>query len=329
MKLRFIQDLIDDMRYRKLHKLPVRHKLYGKIYYPYYNPRHLLDSRENDIYNCNGEKMHTYFLRDEHFAHESVSKSKYFIWDRYNFGLDTHFYSHNSMFETLGNPKKRYGFLIESETIVPNDYEIFKKHKGLEKDFDLIFTYSDKILQTVDNSRFVPFCATVWNSDDIVKDAYKYKTKNISILSSNKTSCNLHKYRLELARKCRREGLADVFGTLDGGAYTKITDTLNDYRYSICIENTISPYFFTERILTAFAAMAVPIYLGATEIGKFFNTDGIIQIDKNSDIEKVLKQCTKEEYERRLPAILDNYERVKKYTGPFDYMYEKYLKQGE
>ena len=34
---------------------------------------------------------------------------------------------------------------------------------------------------------------------------------------------------------------------------------------------------------------------------------------------------TKEEYERRLPAIKDNYERVKQYINPYNFMYEKYL----
>ena len=62
-----------------------------------------------------------------------------------------------------------------------------------------------------------------------------------------------------------------------------------------------------------------------TQIDKFFNPDGIIRINTKSDIDKVLKMCTKEEYERRLPAVLDNYERVKEYTAPWDYLYLKYI----
>ena len=104
-----------------------------------------------------------------------------------------------------------------------------------------------------------------------------------------------------------------------------MTEPLRDYRYNICIENAQEAYLFTEIIICAFANQTIPIYLGATKIGDFFNTDGIIQIDTKSDIKKVLKECTKEEYERRLPAILDNYERVKKFTKPFDYLYENYL----
>ena len=196
----------------------------------------------------------------------------------------------------------------------------------MEKDFELIFTFSDRILQTVDNARFVPLNAWIWNYDSIVKDAYKQKTKNVSILSSKKLMCDLHKFRFDLAQKCKREGLADTFGTFDGGNFVeKLTDVLNNYRYSICIENDVTPYYFTERLTTAIACGTIPIYLGATEIDKFFNPDGIIKITTKDDIEKVLKQCTPEEYERRLPAVLDNIERVKKFYNPFDYMAEEYL----
>ena len=44
-----------------------------------------------------------------------------------------------------------------------------------------------------------------------------------------------------------------------------------------------------------------------------------------NNLDNVLKQCTKEEYERRLPAILDNYERVQCYRNMQDYLYEKLL----
>ena len=139
--------------------------------------------------------------------------------------------------------------------------------------------------------------------------------------------CELHDFRFNLAMKCKKEGLADTFGTFDGGSPVKMGKTLQDYRYTIAIENDIKPYWFTERITSAFAAMTIPVYCGASKIDNFFNTDGIIII-KPSDfdnIDKVLAQCTEKEYEQRLPAILDNYERVKQYKNPADTWYEKYL----
>ena len=249
------------------------------------------------------------------------------MWDRYNIGLKTHFYSHESMLETMGNPIRRYGFLTESPGIVPKSYKLFDKFKGLEKDFDLIFTYSEKILDEIENARYVPFGATLYTGSAAEADIYKKKNKNISIVSSGKTMCELHKFRLQLALDCKKKNLADTFGTFDGGGWVPIDETLREYRYTVAIENIIEPYFFTERLVCALANQTIPIYLGATKIDKFFNMDGIIQISTKSDMDKILKSCTKEEYERRLPAILDNYERVKKYINPFDYLYENYLKK--
>ncbi len=315
------------------------HKNYGRIYPPLYNMYYPFTDRQPDVYNEFGEKLETYFIRDIHYAHDPYRRSRYFQFDRYNFAVDTHFYTHETLLETykgISTCKRRYGMFVESETIVPFTYNIFDENPGLEKDFDLIFTFSARLLDKLPNARFVPFCAAPFNAFkwqngifgvwDKIDDNYKYKTKNISIMSSDKLYCDLHKYRYDLACKCKNEKIADTFGTFDGGPFTSLGDTLIDYRYTFSIENDITPYFFTEKITSAFMTQTIPIYLGATEIDKFFNPNGIIKISVNDDIDDVIKQCTKEEYEKRLPAILDNYNRVQKYMNPFDIMYLEYLK---
>lgn len=311
------------------------HRYRKEIYAPIYNSTVDLQSEYPEVYNCRGERMVFYFIRDCHTAHEPYGESDYIIWDRYNFGLKTHFYSHKSMLQTMGKPVRKYGYLCESRAIVPEDYEIFNKYKGLEKEFDSIFTYDERILNQLDNARFVPYCAGYWYGKhkegvSVKADAYGEKTKNISILSSEKTYCRMHILRKELALKCKREHLADTYGTFDGGRYSPIEDSLQYYRFSIVIENDISPYFFTEKLTSCFAAQTIPVYLGASKADEFFNPEGMIQI-KEKDIENiagVLKQCTKEEYERRLPAVIDNYNRViSEYDKPDDWIYRKYLKK--
>lgn len=44
-------------------------------------------------------------------------------------------------------------------------------------------------------------------------------------------------------------------------------DTLAGYRFSLCYENTAFPGYITEKIFDCFAAGAVPVYLGAPDIG--------------------------------------------------------------
>ena len=309
-----------------------RSSVYGKCWYPLYNKGTPLTSEEPPVYNSEGQKLETFFYRDLTSAHSPYTDSKYFMYDRFNFGLKTHVYTHNAMLQQMGKPDYKYGVLGESEAIVPEDYKIFKKHKGLEKDFDLIFTHSYEILNTVQNARFFPCCSRVWYGNERYggswdENAKQKKNKNISILSSNLHMCELHNFRYKLAMKCKRESLADTFGTFDGGSLVKMGETLQDYRYTIAIENDIKPYWFTERITSAFAAMTVPIYCGATKIADFFNPDGIIFI-KPSDfdnIEKILEQCSEKDYKSRLPAILENYEKAKQYKNPVDTLYEQYL----
>ena len=91
----------------------------------------------------------------------------------------------------------------------------------------------------------------------------------------------------------------------------------------LCLKSIIEPK------LKKSIDLSQPINKGTlAEIDKIFNPDGIIQISTKDDIKQVLKDCTKENYESRLPAILDNYNRALEYKkNHFDTIYEKYLKR--
>lgn len=281
-----------------------------------------------NIYNQEGQQLLTYFIKNRHSQHAPFgNEGKYFFWDRYNYGLDTHFYGPESMTKTLGNPVTKYGMLTESRSIVPKDYEVFHKNKGLDKEFKYVFTYDEQILNELENARFYPIAAGLWNRE-VKENLFERKEKMVSILSSDKVMCDLHRFRLELARTCKKDNLADTFGKFDGGNYVESVDeTLDGYRYSFIIENNVTDYYFSERLTSCFAAQTVPIYLGARKIGDFFNTDGMI-ILPDMDLQKakeVLKCCSREDYESRKAAIMDNYERVKEYRNMQDYLYEHYL----
>lgn len=303
-----------------------------KTYKPLYNYYATLSDEKPLVYNKEGKAYDFFFLRDIHSAHIPYANlGKYFIWDRYNWGFKTHFYTHNAMLETMGAPNTQYGMLVESRAIVPKDYKIFKKHKGLEYDFERIFTFDDEILNDISNAAFYPASAEFWYAKEkpelLDERAYEKKTKNISFLSSNKAMCEMHKKRVAAARYCHANQLADVYGKVINGEYVEIEKPLQEYRFSFAIENMQTDYYFTEKITSCFAAETIPIYLGARKINEFFNEEGIIFIteDDFDNIENVLKQCTPKEYERRLPAVLDNYHRVQRYKNMQDYLYENYL----
>lgn len=287
-----------------------------------------IDGTMPKIYNAEGQPLETYFIKNRHSRHAPFGhEGRYFFWDRYNYGLDTHFYGPEAMASPLGKPSVKYGMLTESRTIVPQDYEVFHKHKGLEKDFRYIFTYDERILNEIENARFYPVAAGIWNRER-QDGLYRTKDRDLSILSSDKVMCELHRFRLELAKTCKRERLADTYGRFDGGDYVQSVDeTLNRYRFSLIIENDISDYYFSERLTSCLAAQTIPVYLGARKIGDFFNTDGMILLEKPdlAEAKRRIEECTRENYEARLAAVLDNYERVREYGNMQDYLYEHYL----
>lgn len=289
-----------------------------------------IDGTMPRIYNAEGQLLETYFIKNRHSRHAPFGhEGKYFFWDRYNYGLDTHFYGPEAMVQPLGRPRVKYGMLTESRTITPKDYEVFRRNRGIEKEFRYIFTYDEQILNEIGNARFYPVAAGIWNSE-MQDGRHREKDRDLSILSSDKVMCELHRFRLELAQMCKKEGLADTFGRFDGGGYvSSVDETLNRYRFSLIIENDVSDYYFSERLTSCFAAQTIPVYLGARKIGDFFNTDGMILL-KSADLEEArrkIAECTRENYEAMLPAVLDNYDRVQEYVNMQDYLYEHYLGQ--
>jgi hypothetical protein len=307
----------------------LRGKRRVKIYPPYYNEHRPIPPGKPDVYNKYGQKMDLFFIRDRHATLSPYFwPSQYFLWDRYNYSLDTHFYTGNAMSEAMGAPQKKYGLLFEPRSKQPNDYVLLEKNKGLAEEFENILTYDARLLSLLPNAIFFPTCATAWIRE-LDAEIHTKKTKMASMLSSKKKMCPLHNLRTDVVNKCKRNGWADTFGTFDGGPYVDISETLKDFRYTIAFENEISPYFFTERLTSSFITMTVPIYLGAERIGDFFNLDGIIQINPEEalHIEDVLKRCSVRDYESRLPAILDNYKRAQKYLEMGDYLYESLQKK--
>jgi hypothetical protein len=295
-------------------------------------------SDEPLVYNAHGEKMKTLFLSSDisrHWPYGFVTGRfpQYTFWDRSNYGLNNHVYCEARILDKpLGKPVKKFALFLESESVELKNYKIFDKNPGLEKEFHLIFTHSEKHLNKYSNAVFSLGAGVYYGTElhgGIMHDKqYENKTKNVSIVSSEKTQCELHKFRLDIARyyKNNHNHIVDAFGTFDGGEYIKIHKSLDDYRYSIAMENEITPYRFTEKILNCFASMTVPIYIGATKIGDFFNVDGIITVPSLSHegMDRIIAGCSKKDYEERLPAIIDNFNRVQRFLCTEDYMWTHY-----
>lgn len=197
-------------------------------------------------------------------------------------------------------------FLLEPRSLAPEQYRYVQMYPY---EFRLILTHDSKLLK-LPNAK--PFnWATVWCRTD------SEKTKGISLVSSWKDWCPLHKERLKLAQMFDGSLLVDCFGNFRDGEHDKMDPpelAHEHYRFGIAIENDIDNFWFTEKILNCFANKVVPIYLGSPVIGEFFNANGIIQVRSADEIPVIVQRLdVVREYEKRIDAINDNFERSKRW----------------
>lgn len=287
-----------------------------------------------EVCNGMGGKMSIYYLQDTSCLYHpySLVRGRFpekILWDRFNKALPVHFYSNEEMNRASGGVKK-YGILLESELVAHKAYHWALKEAGPVREFKKIFTHSARLLDKYENAVFAPangvWYGTIINGGHMNEDQDKRKSKNVSMVSSDKMSTPMHRRRMAIAKHCMSNHSADVYGKASGNFIEHKADALESYRYSIAVENDRTPYYFTEKILDCFASMTVPIYMGASEIDKFFNADGIIQIQNGNEdeIDGILKRCNELDYSDRLGAIKDNYNRVKEFLSIEDYITSHY-----
>lgn len=287
------------------------------------------------VYNGNGERMRVFYLQDTatRYAYSFTAgrDSQYIFWDRDNVLLPIHFYTHEEMFKTQNTAQKKFGLLMEPEAMIPNVYQRLYENPEIMEQFVAVFTHSAKLLEKYPNTKLYLGQGSWFGAPSgggvLDEQAYAKKTKLVSMVSSDKKLLESHRLRISIAKSMKTNTNVDTYGAFDGGHTIKAADALTAYRFSIVLENEISPYYFTEKILNCFASMVIPIYAGAQKIGDFFNSDGIIPIDKYAsiaEIERVVNQCTTELYKERLPAVIENYNKVLKMLTVDDYIFNEY-----
>ena len=91
------------------------------------------------------------------------------------------------------------------------------------------------------------------------------------------------------------------------------------------MENDRYDDYFTEKLTDCFATGTIPLYWGTKNIGKYFNTDGIIMLHGNN-VEQIRRQISETSttmYMTRKEAVMDNFERVKNLQMADDMLFDK------
>jgi hypothetical protein len=165
--------------------------------------------------------------------------------------------------------------------------------------------------------------------DQLVSCEIPLKTKSLSWVIGNATDLPGHFKRLALLKTLpNASGLGiDLFGR----AVNPINDKwqgLSPYKYSLAIENSSSPDYWTEKIADCFLAWTVPIYYGCVNIENYFPEKSFIRIDINNpaqslnDIKEIVQQ---DNWEDRNKALAEARELILKKYQLFPFLAEKII----
>lgn len=209
----------------------------------------------------------------------------------------------------------KVGMLVEPRAINPAIYDYVKKNNNK---FYKVLTYDKELIDSFDNVEFYPHGGCYIHTDDhMIYD----KSKLISIMLSNKISTVGHKLRFSVVDSLKQNDIEfSVYGRTVNNIDYKLT-ALKDYAFSIVIENSKIDYYFTEKLIDCFMTGTIPIYWGCPSIGDFFNLDGMIIFNDIDDLLYKIKSVSLDKYNSMMPAIIDNFERAKKYLTSEDWLY--------
>jgi hypothetical protein len=240
---------------------------------------------------------------------------KYIEWDKTgNSDISIHI-DHAIQWPT-NKSKKNYAWILEISGIIPEVISWIRNNISyLENNYELIFTHDKRLIGLSDKIKFLPLNSVPWIKDIKIHN----KNKLISMIASTKIYCDGHRYRQQIVEKYKNK--MDCFG-VGRNPINKKEMGLNDYYFSIAMENDNYPDLITEKVLDCFATGTIPIYWGTPTINEYYNEKGIIFLTNEFKIEDLSPEL----YYSKMEYIKENFELINQLPIPEDYLFEKFLK---
>lgn len=152
-----------------------------------------------------------------------------------------------------------------------------------------------------------------WNEDGLTYNDFKNlkeikKDKLLSVFCSDKFFTEGHKLRFNFCKKLKNhfKDKIDWFGSGVNPVASK-WEGIAPYKYHIVIENSQSPNYWTEKLVDPYMVLTYPIYFGANNIGDYFSSNQITEIDINypkTAIAKIERLIAEKVYEKNFTALL-------------------------
>jgi hypothetical protein len=200
----------------------------------------------------------------------------------------------------------------------PNEY--FGHHDWLVQNqhlFNVILTWSDKVLNNCENAIFVPFGSS-WITEEISLKP-REKVFELGHLCGDKLLTYGHSLRHELFSRKNEIKIPTRFKfkgeTILPAALTTKEEIFGDPMFAVVIENTSHNGYFSEKITDCIILKTIPIYWGCSDIDKFYNPEGIISFQSVDQLIQIANNLTPDFYNSKKDVIEENYKRVQEHQN--------------
>lgn len=194
----------------------------------------------------------------------------------------------------------------------PNEYFGFHdwvlQNKNL---FSAILTWNEKILNTCDNALFFSFGHTWFKPDQYEKNHNKeFKLAHLSGILLKSYG---HSMRHEILDRANEFKIPTKFYKTIGDRHNLEDARLGketvfgDSQYGVAIENFSHRGYFTEKILDCFLLKTIPVYWGCSNIGDYFDINGIITFNNVDDLIYTINNIDENFYESKKEIIEKNW----------------------
>lgn len=188
----------------------------------------------------------------------------------------------------------------EPNAIFDNENFVLENYRQ----YNAIFTYNKKILEKCSNAIYCPFPAYSWISESQWSNQNTEKKQfQISCLTGFKRMTEGHLFRQllyynqALFQKAFASGNIVFYRSQDGHPLPEIGNNpilgsekfplFETFQFSIVIENSSQPNYFTEKLIDCLITKTIPIYYGCPNIDEYFDTKGWILLESVGSTERL------------------------------------------
>lgn len=185
------------------------------------------------------------------------------------------------------------------------------------RSYHRILTHNTDVLRKLDNARFLAHGGMFLKELPPPSAAFE-KAARVAMIASTKRDTPGQRLRHAIAdwSKTHARDLA-----LFGRGYQPLDDKSAGhlpYRFSVVIENSRTPGYFTEKLIDSLLCSSIPIYWGAPDIEHFFDPGGMILCRNEVEVRGALLHANEAVFERQSKALEENRTRALQYLDPHE-----------